>query len=86
MGALNSHPAYNYIIECLKKEWDEQARQEGIGRVHAVFGTHLEGIGSENIVDDIILHSEQLHWLLRYLVLVLKTFIKYCITVSLKKC
>ena len=86
MGATNSHPAYNAIIEELKKEWDDEAAKQGLGKVQVVFGRDLHGVGSENIVDDIILHAEDVDTLLKYFVIVLDTFIKYRVTVSLKKC
>ncbi len=106
MGALNSHPAYNCIIETLKREWDARIREllsdnhefrqeikrrakaAGIEDAQINWSSEVDGvgIGSQNIVDDIILHSSRIDWLMKYFELVLQTFVKYCITVSLKKC
>ncbi len=77
MGALNSHPAYNCIIETLKREWDARIREllsdnhefrqeikrrakaAGIEDAQINWSSEVDGvgIGSQNIVDDIILPS-----------------------------
>lgn len=85
MGATNSHQAYNAIIKIIKAECDNMAADMKIGTVHVTRGRDLQGVGSQNITDDIILHSEKVEWLLTYFECLLKTFLKYRVTISLRK-